>query len=150
MKGKIMQQSQGKRYYANQTAEIDRHIGKRIKISRRAAGLTQMKLAEKLGMTFQQIQKYEMGKNRVSSAVLWQISNIFGVSIEFFFEGLNSVDKAENNLDEMLHTNESISLIRNYYRIKNRRLAQSLFYLFENLAHLPTITREDVQNNVFS
>ena len=123
-----MQQSQGKRYYANQTAEIDRHIGKRIKISRRAAGLTQMKLAEKLGMTFQQIQKYETGGNRIPASRLFDLSQALETSVAFFFSGLpgnfppetkaiRSARVSEQKENDPLAKNESLQLINLYWNL---------------------------------
>ena len=66
---------------------IDRHVGHRLWECRRLAGLSQQQLAYRLGVTFQQIQKYEKGVNRISASQLYQISRLFGVSIFWFFEG---------------------------------------------------------------
>jgi|TARA_R110002072_G_scaffold517_42_gene3333 transcriptional regulator with XRE-family HTH domain len=67
----------------------DIYIGQRIKEQRIAAGYSQAALAEKLGITFQQVQKYESGANRVGGSRLWDISKAIGTSITYFFEGLD-------------------------------------------------------------
>jgi transcriptional regulator with XRE-family HTH domain len=69
---------------------IDRHIASRIREGRRAAGLTQGFVGDKLGITFQQIQKYERGDNRIAAGRLFEISQLFGVPFAYFFEGLRA------------------------------------------------------------
>jgi len=65
---------------------VDRHVGLRMRMRRKAIGLTQERLGEKLELTFQQIQKYEHGANRVSASKLFQIAGILGVGVTYFFE----------------------------------------------------------------
>ena len=67
---------------------VDVHVGARIRQRRMIVGLTQQNLAETIGVTFQQIQKYEIGANRVSASRLWEIARLLNVPIGFFFEGL--------------------------------------------------------------
>jgi len=69
-------------------AEVDLHVGRRIRQRRKAVNVTQEALADALGLTFQQIQKYERGSNRVSASKLYQIASTLGVPINYFFEGL--------------------------------------------------------------
>jgi transcriptional regulator with XRE-family HTH domain len=71
---------------------IDVHIGKRILARRRGIGLSQKALGEQLGLTFQQVQKYERGANRVSAARLYTIAQVLECSVESFFEGLDTLD----------------------------------------------------------
>jgi transcriptional regulator with XRE-family HTH domain len=68
---------------------VDAHVGKRIRHRRWMVGMTQQQLADKAGVKFQQIQKYETGANRVSASRLWDIAEAMDVSVAFFFEGLN-------------------------------------------------------------
>ena len=68
---------------------VDVHVGKRIRHRRWMVGMTQQQLADKVGIKFQQIQKYETGMNRVSASRLWDIADALGVAISFFFEGLS-------------------------------------------------------------
>jgi transcriptional regulator with XRE-family HTH domain len=69
---------------------VDLHVGQRIRQRRCAIGMSQKYLAQAVGIKFQQIQKYETGKNRVSSSRLWEIAMIMDVTISFFFEGLEN------------------------------------------------------------
>ena len=71
---------------------IDVHVGNRIKWRRKVLKLSQQQMANSLGLTFQQIQKYEKGLNRVGASRLWDISRVLGVSMDFFFEDMNNMD----------------------------------------------------------
>ena len=66
---------------------IDRHVGSRVRMRRMLAGISQEKLGDALGLTFQQVQKYEKGSNRISASRLQQIAKMLGVPVAFFFEG---------------------------------------------------------------
>ncbi len=67
---------------------VDVHVGNRVRHRRWLVGMTQQKLAEQVGIKFQQIQKYETGKNRISASRLWDIADALGVEVSFFFEGI--------------------------------------------------------------
>ncbi len=69
--------------------QLDLEIGRRLRRARVVANLTQNELAEKLGISFQQIQKYENGANRISAARLWSVSRVFGLPVTYFYEGLS-------------------------------------------------------------
>ena len=75
---------------------VDVHVGKRIRHRRWLVGMTQQNLAEKVGIKFQQIQKYETGMNRVSASRLWDISDVLGVEISFFFAEMSDGKVAED------------------------------------------------------
>ncbi|MGH1417198.1 MAG: helix-turn-helix domain-containing protein [Pelagimonas sp.] len=81
------------------THVIDAHVGKRIRHQRWIQGITQQKLAESIGIKFQQIQKYETGDNRVSASRLWDIATALGVQVEFFFEGADGGAQPDNTCD---------------------------------------------------
>ncbi|MEJ1991195.1 MAG: helix-turn-helix transcriptional regulator [Maritimibacter sp.] len=104
---------------------VDVHVGKRIRHRRWMVGMTQQQLAEKVGIKFQQIQKYETGMNRVSASRLWDISEALSVSIEFFFEGLEGgmAAMAEATMPgDILADKEALELVRSYYAIpENQR-----------------------------
>jgi len=93
-------------------------------------GMTQQQLAEKVGIKFQQIQKYETGMNRVSASRLWDISETLSVPIAYFFEGLGAEGEAEQKTagvvpGDLLADKEALELIRSYYAIpetQRRRL----------------------------
>jgi transcriptional regulator with XRE-family HTH domain len=105
---------------------VDAHVGKRIRHRRWMIGMTQQQLADKVGIKFQQIQKYETGMNRVSASRLWDIADAMGVTIAFFFEGLSEVAQAEHAANtDMMADKEALELVRSYYAIpeaQRRRL----------------------------
>ena len=109
---------------------VDVHVGKRIRQRRWLIGMTQQKLAELVGIKFQQIQKYETGANRVSASRLWDIGEAMGVSVAFFFEGLEcgttqSAPKGAAVPSDLLADKEAMELVRSYYAIpetQRRRL----------------------------
>jgi len=104
---------------------VDVHVGKRVRHRRWMVGMTQQQLAERVGIKFQQIQKYETGMNRVSASRLWDIAETLSVPVSFFFEGLEGgADKpAESNLPgDILADKEALELVRSYYAIpENQR-----------------------------
>jgi transcriptional regulator with XRE-family HTH domain len=105
---------------------VDVHVGKRIRHRRWLVGMTQQGLAERVGIKFQQIQKYETGANRVSASRLWDIADALGVEISFFFEGLDQ-PAGERSAEEgvpadLLGDKEALDLVRSYYAIpENQR-----------------------------
>ncbi len=107
---------------------VDVHVGKRIRQRRWLVGMTQQKLAERVGIKFQQIQKYETGANRVSASRLWDIADALEVDIAFFFEGLRAEQdgSAETTTSaipaDMMGDKEAMDLVRSYYAIpENQR-----------------------------
>lgn len=105
---------------------VDVHVGKRIRHRRWMVGMTQQQLAEKVGIKFQQIQKYETGMNRVSASRLWDISEALSVPVAFFFEGLDmEVGEgagAGNAMPDLLADKEALELVQSYYSIpENQR-----------------------------
>ncbi|RME15437.1 MAG: XRE family transcriptional regulator [Alphaproteobacteria bacterium] len=107
---------------------VDVHVGKRIRHRRWMIGMTQQQLAERVGIKFQQIQKYETGMNRVSASRLWDISEALEVPIDFFFEGLegSGPETVSNAVPgDILADKEALELVRSYYAIpetQRRRL----------------------------
>ena len=101
---------------------VDAHVGKRIRHRRWMVGLTQQQLADRVGIKFQQIQKYETGMNRVSASRLWDIAETLEVPISFFFEGLSNDDAAKKNeAADILADKEALELIRSYYAIPEQQ-----------------------------
>ena len=109
---------------------VDVHVGQKIRQRRWLTGMTQQRLAELVGIKFQQIQKYETGANRVSASRLWDIAEALGVNVSFFFDGLKEEkeevsDKAKNVPVDVMGDKEAMDLIRSYYAIpedQRRRL----------------------------
>ena len=104
---------------------VDVHVGKRIRHQRWLVGKTQQQLAEQVGIKFQQIQKYETGMNRVSASRLWDIADVLGVPVAFFFEGQDKDPKKSAEAEaqkDILADKEALELIRSYYAIpENQR-----------------------------
>ena len=104
---------------------VDVHVGKRIRHRRWMVGMTQQQLAEKVGIKFQQIQKYETGMNRVSASRLWDISEALDVPVSFFFEGIEEHrhgDTGSTVPGDILADKEALELVRSYYAIpENQR-----------------------------
>ncbi|MFT6451008.1 MAG: transcriptional regulator with XRE-family HTH domain [Halocynthiibacter sp.] len=105
---------------------VDVHVGKRVRHRRWMVGMTQQQLAEKVGIKFQQIQKYETGMNRVSASRLWDIAEALNVPVAFFFEGIGAGDatmvEKSNVPGDILADKEALELVRSYYSIpENQR-----------------------------
>lgn len=104
---------------------VDVYVGKRIRQRRWMVGMTQQQLAEKVGIKFQQIQKYETGMNRVSASRLWDISMAMDVTISYFFEGLDD-GKTKSAKDapmqgDLVADKEALELIRSYYAMPEKQ-----------------------------
>lgn len=103
---------------------VDLHVGKRIRHRRWMIGMTQQQLAEKVGIKFQQIQKYETGMNRVSASRLWDIAQSVDVPVSFFFEGLGD-DRARAEIEgDILADKEALQLVRSYYAMPEAQRRQ--------------------------
>ncbi|AHM04424.1 DNA-binding protein, putative [Roseibacterium elongatum DSM 19469] len=109
---------------------VDVHVGKRVRHRRWMVGMTQQQLAEKVGIKFQQIQKYETGMNRVSASRLWDIAEALTVPVSYFFDGMDgakvlsegAATEASGLPDDILADKEALELIRSYYAIpENQR-----------------------------
>lgn len=136
---------------SGQPNPIDIHVGNRIRLRRTILGWSQEKLAAMLGLTFQQVQKYERGSNRVGASRLWDIGNVLNVPINFFFEDMDKevasqssrVFSSSNEAEQSLYLEETSSdidmdpmkrqetleLVKAYYKINNRKTAKILFDL---------------------
>ena len=127
---------------------IDMHVGSRIRLRRTLLGISQSTLAETLGLTFQQVQKYEKGTNRVSSSRLVDLANALDVSISFFFEEMSATVQGQTpamlmdmkNLprpsDEKdpMAKRETLELVRAYYRIPDPAVRKRVFELTKAVA----------------
>lgn len=120
---------------------VDRHIGARIRERRRAVGMSQERLAERLGITFQQVQKYERGSNRVSASRLFEIASAIGTPIGYFFEHLappfpamELAEPVEEYHHDFVMTHEGAALARTFPRIPTRRLRRQVLDLVRALA----------------
>src|SRR6202035_3370709 len=122
---------------------VDAHIGQKIRARRNLLGLSQTELADAAGITFQQIQKYERGINRVGSSRLQQFSDALGVSPSYFFEGAPTVGKkqpapqegelSESAIVSFLGTREGAALVRGFLAIKPKPIRQTAIAFLETL-----------------
>jgi transcriptional regulator with XRE-family HTH domain len=117
---------------------VDVHVGARIRTRRLLIGMNQETLARALGLTFQQVQKYEGGANRVSASRLSQIAEILNVPISHFFSDLDpdgaEPSPLERETRERLHRPETIELIRSYYAIPDQRTRQQFLEMVKAAA----------------
>jgi len=124
---------------------VDIHVGSRIRMRRTLLGLSQEKLGDALGLTFQQVQKYERGANRVGSSRLFEISRILDVPVSFFFEDMTGDVAAaataqqadptgESTQRDPLAKRETLELVRAYYRIGDPRVRKRIFELMKAIA----------------
>ena len=118
---------------------IDKHVGTQLRSRRKVIGLSQEKLAEHIGVTFQQIQKYERGTNRISASRLYSFSKIMDVPIDYFYEGLNGEVVTSSDIPaNVLHSRETLNLIRQYYNLKSNKTRKFLFTIIKGLEQKPS------------
>jgi transcriptional regulator with XRE-family HTH domain len=112
----------------------DIELGKRIRLRRIEQKISQADLGEKLGVSFQQIQKYEKGVNRVGAARLQQIASVLSVPVTFFYDG--DGDKTNREVESLLFLDSAFSLrlLRAYSRIKDQAVQRQLVALMESIA----------------
>lgn len=96
---------------------VDIHVGQKIRHRRWLLGMTQQHLADKVGIKFQQVQKYETGANRVSASRLWDISRALDVPPSYFFQGLQDDPKDLSDIEDLFNKKETLDLLRTYYAI---------------------------------
>ncbi|MBB5692460.1 helix-turn-helix domain-containing protein [Muricoccus pecuniae] len=129
---------------------IDVHVGSRVRLRRTLLGMSQEKLGEALGLTFQQVQKYERGVNRIGASRLFDLARVLDVPIGFFFDdmpdsmggaasGFRSrlagfAETQEGFEDDTLHKRETLELVRAYYRITEPAVRKRVFDLIKSLA----------------
>jgi transcriptional regulator with XRE-family HTH domain len=120
---------------------IDKYVGSRVRMRRIMLGMSQEKLGEALGLTFQQIQKYEKGTNRVGASRIQQISEILQVPVSFLFEGGPTSTgngfgegTSPTYVSDFLATSEGLALTRAFTRIADSKLRRSIVDLVEQIA----------------
>jgi transcriptional regulator with XRE-family HTH domain len=114
---------------------IDRHVGLRIRMRRKELGISQERLAESIGLTFQQVQKYERAANRVSASKLWEMSRALNTSIAYFYEGLSDTpepvgsNQPRETVQDFLMTPEGLELASSFPRIAHGRVRRKILDL---------------------
>ena len=129
----------GRKRGSNAYNPIDVHVGARLRARRTLLGLSQTVLAEAIGLTFQQLQKYENGSNRISASRLYDFSKLLDVDIGYFFDEMDQATKSESparlsqkkskrsprkppKSEDPLHKRETLELVRAYYRITDSKI----------------------------
>jgi transcriptional regulator with XRE-family HTH domain len=142
----------GRRPSASRTGipnPIDVHVGSRVRLRRTLLGLSQEKLGEALGLTFQQVQKYERGANRIGASRLFDLSCVLDVPISFFYDDMSSDTSAKSPRNivgladqavepfepDPLAKRETLELVRAYYRIKEPAVRKRILELTKALAN---------------
>jgi transcriptional regulator with XRE-family HTH domain len=117
---------------------VDKHVGSRVRMRRLMLGMSQEKLADAIGLTFQQVQKYEKGTNRMGSSRLHQIANVLQVPVPFFFEGAsgpsNKGSVQPEVISDFLSTADGLALVRAFMKLSNETLRRDIVRLVHTIA----------------
>jgi len=122
---------------------IDRHVGLRIRMRRKELGISQERLAESIGLTFQQVQKYERAANRVSASKLWEMSRALSTNIGYFYEGLGDAIEApgsnlpRESMQDFLLTPEGMELAAIFPKIAKGRVRRRILDLVRAMVGEP-------------
>jgi transcriptional regulator with XRE-family HTH domain len=126
---------------------IDVHVGSRVRFRRMLLGMSQEKLGEKLGLTFQQVQKYEKGINRIGASRLFDLAQVLGVPVQFFYEEAPAGEPqptitdgfaekpAENTIVEFLRSRDGLELNKAFVRISDTKARRAIVDLVRSLAN---------------
>lgn len=121
---------------------MDRHVGSRIRLRRQLLNLSQEKLGEELGVTFQQVQKYERGTNRVGAGRLWNLAKVLDVPVSFFYDGVVDASGqpgfSEGDqtpiVDDFIQSADGVALAQAFARIKDSKVRRRILELVRTLA----------------
>ena len=119
---------------------VDAHVGYRVRLRRMLIGMSQERLGELLGLTFQQVQKYERGINRIGAGRLFEVAEILGVPISFFYEGVDASNAGGEGgsqsaaVMDFLSSNEGIQLSTAFMEIKDGKVRRRIVDLVRSLA----------------
>lgn len=126
--------------------EMDVHVGQRLRVRRSLLGLSQEKLADAIGLTFQQIQKYERGTNRVSAGRLFELSKVLDVPVGYFFDqfgqinpksqthGMSDNQQEGFESEDVLERKETLDLIRVYYSVEDHEARKDIMKFIKSMA----------------
>jgi transcriptional regulator with XRE-family HTH domain len=134
--------STGRRQKADKPNPVDVHVGSRVRLRRTLLGMSQEKLGDAIGLTFQQVQKYERGANRIGASRLYDLARVLDVPVAYFFEELSDGSATAGTGDhatEPFQSNpmmkrETLELVRAYLRITDPQIKRRLFELAKALA----------------
>ena len=119
-----------------QTTDVDRLVGLRITALRKARGLSQTALGNAVGVTFQQVQKYEKGQNRVGAGRLREIARLLEVPVSAFFEDSNNPDSPQEDVFGFLNAQGAVELLRAYTQIEDDQMRRDVLALVRSAARL--------------
>ncbi|HWE74630.1 MAG TPA: helix-turn-helix transcriptional regulator [Stellaceae bacterium] len=136
--------SSGRRQKSDKPNPVDIHVGSRVRLRRTLLGMSQEKLGDALGLTFQQVQKYERGANRVGASRLYDLSRVLDVPVSYFFEEFGDASAAQNAAGEStagdpyqsnpMMKRETLELVRAYLKIADPQIKRRVFELTKALA----------------
>lgn len=125
---------------------VDVHVGSRVRLRRTLLGMTQTGLGDAIGLTFQQVQKYERGVNRIGSSRLYDLARVLDVPVNFFFDDMptavasksaartgGTVEHGEEFDPDIVSKRETLELVRAYYKIENAQVRKRLFEMVKAL-----------------
>jgi transcriptional regulator with XRE-family HTH domain len=118
----------------------DKHVGARLRMRRLMLDMSQEEIAKALGLTFQQVQKYEKGANRISASRLQHLCKVLGVQVPFFFEGLPDMPEVDGEsaaLNGVLATADGLALVTAYTRIRDPKVRRAIVALVEQITADP-------------
>jgi transcriptional regulator with XRE-family HTH domain len=132
----------GDEHNARRANAMDVHVGTRVRLRRMLLGMSQEKLGEQLGLTFQQVQKYEKGVNRIGAGRLYDLGQVLGVPIQFFYEQAPGAildqgfaeQPADSYVVDFLSSREGLELNKAFVRITDPRVRRSILDLVRSLA----------------
>ena len=128
---------------------VDVHVGKRVRLRRTLLGMSQEQLGASLNITFQQVQKYERGANRISASRLWDVSQILDVQISYFFDDMTddtmrlsprrvsrgeNIDFDDGKVRDPMARRETLELVRTYYSIESSKVRKRISEMVKSLA----------------
>ena len=120
-----------------QANTVDTHVGQRIRDKRNERGMSQTEVANALGVTFQQVQKYERGTNRVGASRLFDLSRILSVPVQYFFAGLNNqstpIEKEDDNVTHLMKP-DTVELVEAYYKVENPQVRRQILSTIRSIS----------------
>ncbi len=121
---------------SDQEIDVDVHVGLKLREARTLKKLSQTDLGKLVGLTFQQIQKYENGANRIGASRLWHLSQILELPVSYFFEGLESGKRLDADDAETAENirRKSLGLLRNFYAIEDDQMREAVYQLIKGMA----------------
>ena len=125
----------------------DKHVGARLRMRRLMLDKSQEEIAKALGLTFQQVQKYEKGANRISASRLQHLCKILNVEVPFFFEGLPEMPEVDGEsaaLNTVVATTDGLALVTAYTRIRDPKVRRAIVALVEQIVAEPMAEAGDV------